>query len=211
MESPIHSPVQDSPIFTNGGGNELPSPPHDSSEERVTYRGNPNPHGNPPNPVPNTPYYPDSDPSLSDSSSPESSDSSDDEYYKQRRYEKRDKNKLWSKMSFYEPIKNCAKLTAKLLTATYKSKIIRLKLDKEPLQHRVYLLSFMNSLKIVLSKFSEAYMLLMEYPFVGEEEIPDYNKNSTWNLLHAYIDAHSKILTNECPGYRVQYFSWFKS
>ena len=25
-------------------------------------------------------------------------------------------------------------------------------------------------------------------------------KKVTWNILHAYIDAHSQILIDECPG-----------
>ena len=37
-------------------------------------------------------------------------------------------------------------------------------------------------------------MLLMDYPFKREEETPGYSKNTTWNLLHTYIDAHIQIL-----------------
>ena len=39
---------------------------------------------------------------------------------------------------------------------------------------------------------------------IGGEEIPDYDKKATWNLLHAYIDAHSQILTDGCIGDGVQ-------
>ena len=62
----------------------------------------------------------------------------------------------------------------------------------------------MNSLEILLSQISETYMLLMDYPWIRGEEIPDYAKKATWNLLHAYIDAHSQILIDKFTGYGVQ-------
>ena len=125
---------------------------------------------NPPNMVPNVPVDPYSDPSLSYYSLPYSSDSPDDKYYKQRRRTKKDKNKYRSKTHFDHPIKNCTKLTSKLLKSTYKSKFIKFKLYKDTLQHRVYLTSFINSLKYFLSKFIGAYMLLMDYPSIRGEE-----------------------------------------
>ena len=36
-------------------------------------------------------------------------------------------------------------------------------------------------------------MLLMENPSIRGEDLPYYAKKATWNLLYAYIDAHSKI------------------
>ena len=116
-------------------------------------RGNPKPNDNPPNKVLNVPV--DSDPIVLDSSSSYSSDSSNDEYHKRRRHAKNNKNKLWSKTRFNKPIRKCTKITSKLLTAEYKSELVKLKLDEDPLQNRVYFLSFMNSIKIVLSQFSE--------------------------------------------------------
>ena len=123
------------------------------------------------NPVPNLTADPDSDPSLSDSYLSESSESLDDEYYKQRRRTKKDINKFRSKMCFNDPIKKCAKLTTKVLTSEYKSKVIDFKLDKDPLQRWFYLLSFLSSLKIVLSQFSDTYKLLMDYPSIRVENI----------------------------------------
>ena len=72
-------------------------------------------------------------------------------------------------MHFDESMKRCAQLTSKLLTAMYKSKVIKFKLEKDPLHHRVYFLSFVDSLKIVLSKISETYMLLMDCPSIRRE------------------------------------------
>ena len=47
------------------------------------------------------------------------------------------------------PIKLCANLTAKLLTKAYKSKIIRFKMDEDPLQSRIYFLTFIDSLDMI--------------------------------------------------------------
>ena len=47
-------------------------------------------------------------------------------------------------------------------------------------------------------------MFLMDYLSIRDEYLPDYAKNSTWNILRAYIDAHSQILIDEDPGYVVQ-------
>ena len=95
----------------------------------MTLKGNTKPRDNPPNPVPNVPADTYSDPRSSYYYFSESSDSSDDEYYKQRRCAKKDKNKCWGKTRFDDPIKKCAKLTAKLLIDAYKSKVVRFKLD----------------------------------------------------------------------------------
>ena len=69
-------------------------------------------------------------------------------------------------MRFDDPIKKCTKLRAKLLTYAYKSKVVKLKLDEYPLITWVYFLSFIYSLKIVLSPFSVTCMLLMDYPSI---------------------------------------------
>ena len=47
-------------------------------------------------------------------------------------------------------------------------------------------------------------MLLIDYQSMIEEDSPDYVKNATWNLLHAYIDAHSQILFHKYTGDGVQ-------
>ena len=62
----------------------------------------------------------------SDPSSSDDSDSSEESHYrhKQRKDKKHRKE---------DPIRLCATLTAKLLTTAYKSKIIKFKLDEDPL------------------------------------------------------------------------------
>ena len=54
-------------------------------------------------------------------------------------------------------------------------------------------------------------MLIMEYPSIRGEEIPDCAKKATRKPLHAYIDAHSQRLIEECPGDRVQAISILQS
>ena len=195
----LYPPVPAPQKFIYGTSDPL-SPSHDSSEESVTSKGNPTSRNNPPNPVPNAPADPDPDPSSSDSSSSDSSESSYDKYYKKRQRTKKNKNKLRSKNSPNDPIKDCAKITAKLLTAVYKPKIINFKLDEYPLQRRFYLLSFMNLLKFVLSQFKETYMLITENPSIRGEDLPDYSKKATWKLLYAHIYEHIQRLIDEYTG-----------
>ena len=82
----VHTPSQvptPRTFFTHGTSSEPPLPSHESSVESVTPKVNPTPCNNPPNPVPNVPADPDSDPSSSYYYFLDSSDSSDDEYSKQ--------------------------------------------------------------------------------------------------------------------------------
>ena len=84
--------------------------------------------------------YDSSDPSSSDDS--DDSDSSEDCHYRRRRR----KNKKHRKNN---PIILCATLTAKLLTPAFKLKMIRFKMDEDPLQRRIYFLIFIDSLNMV--------------------------------------------------------------
>ena len=54
-------------------------------------------------------------------------------------------------------------------------------------------------------------MLLMDYPSIRGEQLPDYAKKTTWKILHAYIDAHNQKLIDEYLGDGVQYISKFQS
>ena len=79
---------------------------------------------------------------LSDPSSSNDSDSSYDSSYRGKRHKRKSDQKKY-------PIKLCARLMAKLLTTAYKSKIIRFKMDEDPLQHRIYFLTFLESLEMM--------------------------------------------------------------
>ena len=89
-----------------------------------------------------------SEPSSSDDS--DDSDSSEDSHYRRRQR----KNKKHRKK---DPIRLCATLTAKLLTTAFKSKIIRFKLDEDPLQRRIYFLSFIDSFNMFFYQYRETY------------------------------------------------------
>ena len=71
----------------------------------------------------------------SDPSSSDDSDSSDDSHYRRKRRNNKKHRKNY-------PIRLCATLTEKLLTTAYNSRIIRFKMDEDPLQRRIYFLTF---------------------------------------------------------------------
>ena len=72
----------------------------------------------------------------------DNSDSSDESHYRRkRRKDKRLRKK--------DPIRLCATLTAKFLTTGYKSKVIRFKMDEDPLQRLIYFLTFIDSLDMI--------------------------------------------------------------
>ena len=104
--------------------------------------------------------YESSDPSSSDDS--DDSDSSEESHYRRRQHKNK---KHWKKY----PIRLCATLTAKLLTTAFKLKIIRFKLDEDPLQRRIYFLTFIDSLNMIFSQYRETYEILRDYPKMGEE------------------------------------------
>ena len=83
-----------------------------------------------------------------DSSDPSSSDDSefsdDSDYRRKQRKKKKHRKK--------NSIKQCATLTAKFPTTAYKSKIIRFKMDEDPLQRQIYFLTFVP-LEMIFSKY----------------------------------------------------------
>ena len=75
-----------------------------------------------------------------------------------------------------DPIKLCARLTAKLLRTAYKLKIIRFKMDEDPLQRRIYFLTFVESLEIIFSQYKETYEVLLDYTKIGGGNIKEFSK-----------------------------------
>ena len=99
-----------------------------------------------------------SDPSSSDDS--DDSDSSEYSHYRRiRRKNKKHRNKY--------PIRLCATLTAKFLTTAFKSKIIRFKLDEDPLERRIYFLTFIDSLDMIFSQYRKTCEVLLDNPKMG--------------------------------------------
>ena len=108
-----------------------------------------------------------------------------------------------------DPIKLCAKLTAKLPTTAYKSEIIKFKLDKDLLQRRIHFLTFIESLKMIFSQYIETCEILLDYPKIGGGNIKYLVKKAIRNILHANIcfaciDVHIRILIAEFSGYGVK-------
>ena len=57
--------------------------------------------------------------------------------------------------------------------------MIRFKFDEDPLQRRIYFLTFIDSLNLVFSQYRQTYEVLRDYPKLEEENIKDYEK---WQL-----------------------------
>ena len=88
----------------------------------------------------------------------------------------------------------------------YKSKIIRFKTDEDPLQHRIYFLTFIDLLDMIFSQYRETCEVLLDYPKIGRDDVSeDYAKKAIRNLLHANIDVHSRILIAEFPKDGIKY------
>ena len=117
-----------------------------------------------------------SEPSSSDDS--DDSDSSEDSHYRRRQ---RKNNKHREK----DPIRLCAALTEKFLTTAFKWKMIQFKLDEDPLQRRIYFLTFIDSLNMVFSQYRETYEVLRDYPKMRRGDVKDYAKHAIKKLLHA--------------------------
>ena len=93
----------------------------------------------------------------------------DSHYRHKRRNNKKHREK--------DPIRLCTTLTAKLLTTTYKSKIIRLYMDEDPLQRRIYFLTFIDLLDMIFSQYRETCEVILDYPKIGGDDvIKDYAK-----------------------------------
>ena len=61
------------------------------------------------------------------------------------------------------------------MTTAYKSNIIRFKMDEDPLQHRIYFLTFVESLEMIFSQYTETCEVLLDYPKIGGDDvIEDY-------------------------------------
>ena len=99
-----------------------------------------------------------SDSSLSDS------DLSNDSDYRRKRH----KNNIHHKK---DHIKLCARLTEILLTTAYKSKIIQFKLYEDLLQYRIYFITFLESLEMIISQYKETCEVLLDYQKIGGENI----------------------------------------
>ena len=73
-------------------------------------------------------------------------------------------------------------------------------MDEDPLQRRIYLLAFIDSLDVIFSQYRETCEVLLDYPKIGGDDVIEgYAKKAIRNLLHANIDLHIRILIADFP------------
>ena len=73
-------------------------------------------------------------------------------------------------------------------------------MDEDPLQRRIYFLTFVESPDMIFSQYTETCEVLLDYPKIGVDDIiEDFAKKAIRNLLHATIDVHSRRLIADFP------------
>ena len=72
-------------------------------------------------------------------------------------------------------------------------------MDEDPLQRRIYFLTFIDSLNMVFPQYRETYEVLKDYQKMGRGNVKDYAKQAIRNLLHANSCVHSRRLIAEFP------------
>ena len=78
-------------------------------------------------------------------------------------------------------------------------------MDWDPLQRRMYFLTFVESLEMIFSQYTETCEVLLDYPKIGGDDIiGDFAKKTIRNLLHANIDVHSRKLISGFPRYGIK-------
>ena len=78
-------------------------------------------------------------------------------------------------------------------------------MDEDPLQRRIYFLTFVESLEMIFSQYKETCEVLLDYPKIGGNDIIEYySKKAIRNILHAKIAVHSRRLIAEFPKYGIK-------
>ena len=73
-------------------------------------------------------------------------------------------------------------------------------MDEDLLQRWIYFLTFVESLEMIFSQYTETCEVLLDYPKIGRDDIiEDYVKKTIRNILDANIDSHSRRLIAEFP------------
>ena len=100
---------------------------------------------------------------------------------------------------------------AKFLMTLYKSKVLKSKLNEDPLQRRIYFINLMESLEMIFSQYKETSEALQDYPTIGGGYIKDYFRKAIRNILHENIDVLSRRLISEFPIDGVKFISKLQS
>ena len=77
-------------------------------------------------------------------------------------------------------------------------------MDEDPLQRRIYFLTFVESLEMIFSWHTETCEVLLDYPKIEGENIFFFAKKAIRNIFHANIYVHSRIFIAELPGYGIK-------
>ena len=70
--------------------------------------------------------------------------------------------------------------------AAYKSKITRFKLDENPLQRRIYFLTFIGSLDMIFSQYRETCKVLLDNSKIGGDDIIEYYEKKGYQKPFAF-------------------------
>ena len=84
-------------------------------------------------------------------------------------------------------------------------------MDEDPLQRRIYFLTFAESLEIIFSQYTETCEAMIDYSKIGGGDIEDYAKKSIGNILHENIDVHIRRLISGFPMDRINCIEKFQS
>ena len=82
----------------------------------------------------------------------------------------------------------------------YKSNFIRLKMDEDPLQRQIHFLTFVESLEMIFSQYTETCEVLLDFSKIGGEDIKYFAKKAIRDLFHAYIDVPTRRLIAKFPA-----------
>ena len=77
-------------------------------------------------------------------------------------------------------------------------------MDEDPLQRRIYFLTFVESLEMIFSQYIENCELITDDPKIGGGNIKEFSKKDIRNILHANIDVHIRRLIAQFPGYGIK-------
>ena len=78
-------------------------------------------------------------------------------------------------------------------------------MDENPLQRRIFFLTFVESLEMTFSQYTETCDVLLDYPKIGGGDIiKAYSNKAMRDLLHTNIDVQIRILLYESPKDRIK-------